>query len=154
MIRCQWCRQESQSDDVCEWCRRPIVAGWKPAALGPDIVAAEDDTESVAGNDRLLLLSMIGVGVMTVVALGYSYLIQQAPPAPPPSPAPISTTESVATRAPVIQQEQFAAIPEQPIQVYTPPPPVVEPFQTPRRISDLPPGGKLRRSYESVRELN
>ena len=97
MPRCQWCRQESESADVCEWCKRPLTAGWTPAAAaaaGPaQAVALPGDrmtfvqNDDANKNDRILLYSVVGIILLTGLAVGISHLNKgdAPPPAAPPA---------------------------------------------------------------------
>lgn len=81
MTRCQWCRQESSTDDVCEWCKRPLDPSWRPAATGSqaapsDKLSFQEDTPDK--NDRLLMFSMLGVVLMTLLAFGMSHFSKAA----------------------------------------------------------------------------
>src|SRR5438105_6575231 len=100
MPRCQWCRQESATADVCEWCKRPLTPGWTPVvAVGPAAATAAVPADRMTfvqnddsgNNDRILMYSMVGIVILTGLVWGFNYLNKKdiAPaPAPPPVYAP------------------------------------------------------------------
>jgi hypothetical protein len=101
MPRCQWCRQESATADVCEWCKRPLTAGWNPAAAAGGVPAAvaapmprdrmtfvQDD--DAGKNDRVLVFAMLGVVAVTAIAFAVNYFTHKDIP-PPVTPPAVST---------------------------------------------------------------
>jgi len=95
MPRCQWCRQDSQDDHVCDWCKRPLAAGWTPAAAAAVPAgrmtfqtAASDDSKS----DKLLVFSMVGIVLLTLVAIAISRAGAKPLPSVAPAAAPIQST--------------------------------------------------------------
>lgn len=137
MPRCQWCRQESATADVCEWCKRPLSAGWTPAAAGPAVAVAapiphdrmtfvQDDDSGK--NDRILVFAMLGIVFVTAIAFAVNYFTKKDAPlpvAPPAISAPHEVQQSAASAsptpaiAPPAQENsavyQAPAAPEQPV---------------------------------------
>jgi hypothetical protein len=136
MPRCQWCRQESQDATVCDWCKRPLAAGWTPAAAPADrmsFTAAQEDQ----GGDRLLMFSMLGIVLVVGLAFGVSFFSRKEslPAVAPPAPAivqPVTTSEApqvIANNGPVPaplhpQPEPRVVVPRtyEPAPAYQPPP--------------------------------
>ena len=103
MPRCQWCRQDSQDSNICDWCKRPLVAGWTPAVAAAAIPAermsfAVDDEPS---SDRLLMFSVLGIVLVVAVAFAYSMLTrkQALPSVQPPVQAVVAQTPHQPTQA-------------------------------------------------------
>lgn len=148
MPRCQWCRQDSQSADVCEWCKRPLgFAGAAPAAApAPHGVAVANQMtfqdSSGGSNDRLLMYSMLGVVGMTLLAFLFSFMNRPAPEKATPVPAPIVVEQAprpeggsgASPVAPMPQAPAPTPVPQQvaelPPPTYTPAPAVQPPAQT------------------------
>jgi hypothetical protein len=135
MPRCQWCRQESQDENVCDWCKRPLAVGWTPTAAAPSDKmtfnqAAGDEPQS----DRLLMISMLGIVVLTVIAFGISYVNRKPQPMVQPAAAPIQVdarpipTAKLDNTNPIpapqnpMPDQSYTAPPSQP--QYDPTPPV------------------------------
>ena len=137
MPRCQWCRQDSQNPDVCDWCKRPLAAGWTPAAaaMPADRMSFASSKADEPGSDRLLMFSMIGIVVVVALALGMSLLGRKqklpsvqpaAPPIVQPQAPPLQTTVTptapvVVSNSPVYQAPPPAPDPE-PAYAAAPPP--------------------------------
>ena len=123
MPRCQWCRQESATSDVCEWCKRPLAAGWTPAAAGPAVAVAapmphdrmtfvQDDDSGK--NDRILVFSMLGIVFVTAIAFAVNYFTKKDAPMPvtppaisapqEPQPSPVSTSSPTPAITPPVQE--------------------------------------------------
>src|SRR5947209_6661165 len=105
MPRCQWCRQESATADECEWCKRPLAAGWNPAAAGPATAVAAAlpsdrmtfvQNDDAGKSDRILVFAMLGIIVVTAIAFGVNQLTRKEASLPP-TPASVSAP-SQATR--------------------------------------------------------
>lgn len=105
MPRCQWCRQESATADVCEWCKRPLAPAWTPGIAAPAAVAAaplphdrmtfvQDD--AAGKNDRILVFAMLGIVVVTAIAFAVNYFSKKDLAPPPAVQAAVSAPQQVA----------------------------------------------------------
>src|SRR5262245_17651611 len=121
MPRCQWCRQESEDLNVCDWCKRPLAAGWTPAAAPADRMtfSAPDDEPN---SDRLLMFSM--VGIVSVVGLAFAFsMFTRKQPLPTVQP----------TAPPIVQQ--LAPQPKQPVEIQSPVPAPLVPGPEPQIVA-------------------
>ena len=149
MPRCQWCRQDSQDPNICDWCKRPLAAGWTPAATAAAIPADRMSFAAQADeptNDRLLMFSVLGIVALVAMAFLYSMLtrhqsLPSVQPATPDvveqsqpvqrTPSTVDTGQAVETDpqpspAPVVQQPTYDDTPA----YEAPPPPPVYPHRT------------------------
>jgi len=141
MPRCQWCRQESQDPNICDWCKRPLAAGWTPAATSAAALPA--DRMSFAQNDepssdRLLMFSVLGIVVLVGIAFLYSMLTrhQALPSVQPAEPQQIAQqtpgpSDPPPTRQPAVQQPEQDYTPVQQQPVYEAPAAVPQPSSPP-----------------------
>ena len=138
MPRCQWCRQESQDPNVCDWCKRPLTAGWTPAAAAipadrMSFAATQGDEPT---SDRLLMFSVVGIVVIVGAAFAMSMFShkQPLPAVQPPAPPVIQPQTPPAQDTQVAQPAPMpASVPVEstPAPVYTPPPTYVAPTYDP-----------------------
>src|SRR5690349_7214612 len=118
MPRCQWCRQDSQDPNICDWCKRPLVAGWTPAVAAAAIpaermsFAVDEETSS----DRLLMFSVLGIVLVVAVAFAYSMLTrkQPLPSVQPAVPAPAVAAPSQPQQQSVVDNSPLPAPDMQP----------------------------------------
>lgn len=141
MPRCQWCRQDSQDQNVCDWCKRPLAAGWTPVAAA---VPADRMSFAVAeepSSDRLLMFSMLGIVAVVGLAFAVSFFTrrQALPTVQPPAP-PIEQPVVVQRPNPpaVVQNNGPVPAPLSPSQEFRPSQPQVEAYQPP------PPSSRAR----------
>lgn len=145
MPRCQWCRQESATADVCEWCKRPMTPGWAPsAAPNPPTAAVPANRltfmpdQDSGGNDRVLLFSMLGIVMLTAVVYGISRLAQ--PPATQPVAQPAVVNQQAAPPPSHQDVQPQPATPDQTTTTYNwSPPPPSPPVEQPQYQPEVQP---------------
>lgn len=72
MAVCQWCGLESQTEDVCEWCKRPAQGGGTPGVRSElEFLSVEDED----GGNRLLQAGAICLALLLAGGLIYAAIM-------------------------------------------------------------------------------
>lgn len=69
MATCNWCQLESQNEDTCDWCKRPIRRNF---SIYGDVAMLRDDDE--APGDRVSMMFGAIIGVALVGLIGYALI--------------------------------------------------------------------------------
>jgi hypothetical protein len=64
MATCNWCQLESQNEDTCDWCKRPIRRNF---SIYGDVAMLREDDEAPGDRVTMMFGAVIGVALMGLI---------------------------------------------------------------------------------------